>query len=37
VREVMIPRTDMVMLDENAGLEESLEIILSSGFSRIPV
>jgi putative hemolysin len=37
VREVMIPRTDMIMLDEDAGLEESLEIILSSGFSRIPV
>ena len=37
VREVMIPRTDMVMLDEEAGLEECLEIILSTGFSRIPV
>ena len=37
VREVMIPRTDMVMLEEDANLEESLEIILSSGFSRIPV
>jgi putative hemolysin len=37
VREVMIPRTDMVMLDEEANLEESLEMILSSGFSRIPV
>ncbi|RJP31789.1 MAG: HlyC/CorC family transporter [Actinobacteria bacterium] len=36
VREVMIPRTDMVMLDEESGLEEALEIILSSGFSRIP-
>ncbi len=37
VREVMIPRTDMVMLDEEAGLEEVLEVILGSGFSRIPV
>ncbi|MEW6554967.1 MAG: hemolysin family protein [Actinomycetota bacterium] len=37
VREVMIPRTDMVMLDENSSLEESLEVILGSGFSRIPV
>ena len=37
VREVMIPRTDMIMLDEESNLEESLEIILSYGFSRIPV
>lgn len=37
VREVMIPRTDMVMLDDESGLEEALEIILSTGFSRIPV
>lgn len=37
VREVMIPRTDMVMLEEGAGLEEALEAILRTGFSRIPV
>jgi magnesium and cobalt exporter, CNNM family len=37
VREVMIPRTDMVMLEEGAGLEEALEAILHTGFSRIPV
>ncbi len=37
VREVMIPRTDMVMMEEGAGMEESLELILGSGFSRIPV
>lgn len=37
VREVMVPRTDMVMLEENASLEEALEIILQTGFSRIPV
>ena len=37
VREVMIPRTDMVMLEEEAGLEEALEVIMRSGFSRIPV
>jgi putative hemolysin len=37
VREVMIPRTDMIMLEEESNLEEALEIILSSGFSRIPV
>ncbi|WP_287152871.1 hemolysin family protein [Candidatus Solincola tengchongensis] len=37
VREVMIPRTDMVMLEEGASMEEALEVIMSSGFSRIPV
>jgi putative hemolysin len=37
VREAMIPRTDMIMLDDEAGLEEALEVIMNSGFSRIPV
>ncbi|MBC7248457.1 MAG: HlyC/CorC family transporter [Actinobacteria bacterium] len=37
VREVMIPRTDMVMLEEGASMEEALEVILGSGYSRIPV
>ena len=37
VREVMVPRTDMVMLEENASMEEALETILKTGFSRIPV
>ncbi len=37
VREVMIPRTDMVMLDEKASMEEALEAIMQSGYSRIPV
>ncbi len=37
VREVMIPRTDMVMLSDEVGLEEALEKILNSGLSRIPV
>jgi CBS domain containing-hemolysin-like protein len=37
VREVMVPRTDMVMLEEGAGLEEALELIMRSGFSRIPI
>jgi CBS domain containing-hemolysin-like protein len=37
VREVMVPRTDMVMLDESATLEEALDVILRTGFSRIPV
>ena len=37
VREVMVPRTDMVMLEEDATLEEALDIIMHSGLSRIPV
>lgn len=37
VREVMIPRTDMVMLEESASMEEALEVIMESGYSRIPV
>ncbi|NPV59000.1 MAG: HlyC/CorC family transporter [Actinobacteria bacterium] len=37
VREVMIPRTDMVMLEEDAGLEEALEVIMRTGYSRIPM
>ena len=37
VREVMIPRTDMVMLEEGASMEEALEVIMESGYSRIPV
>ncbi len=37
VREVMIPRTDMVMLEDGANLEEALEVIMRTGFSRIPV
>lgn len=37
VREAMIPRTDMVMLEDEAGLEEALDTVLSTGFSRIPV
>jgi len=37
VREVMVPRTDMVMLEEESSLEEALEVILRTGFSRIPV
>jgi CBS domain containing-hemolysin-like protein len=37
VREVMVPRTDMVTLDEGTTLEQSLPTFLSSGFSRIPI
>ncbi|MCD8552805.1 hemolysin family protein [Seleniivibrio sp.] len=37
VKEVMVPRTDMVAVDVNAPAEEYLDRILASEFSRIPV
>lgn len=37
VREVMIPRTDMVCCPADAGLGEFLKLIISSGHSRIPL
>ena len=37
VREVMIPRIDIVALDETASLDEALETVISHGHSRIPV
>ena len=37
VREVMIPRVDIVALDETASLEEALELVIAHGHSRIPV
>ncbi|MGH7425818.1 MAG: hemolysin family protein, partial [Candidatus Methylomirabilales bacterium] len=37
VREVMVPRPDMVCVDARASLESSLEIALGAGFSRMPV
>ncbi len=37
VREVMVPRTDMVALPENSTLEKALETIVQTGYSRIPV
>ncbi len=37
VREIMVPRTDMVCCSTSATLKELLEAILSSGHSRIPV
>ena len=36
-REVMTPRTDMVGVDVTASLEEVRDIIVQTGFSRIPV
>jgi CBS domain containing-hemolysin-like protein len=37
VREVMVPRPDMVCVDATATLEEVLELTLKNGYSRIPV
>ena len=37
VREIMIPRSQMVTIDINHSLEEFLPIILESGHSRFPV
>jgi magnesium and cobalt transporter len=37
VREVMVPRTDMVCVDADEPLSISLDAILKSGHSRIPV
>lgn len=36
-REVMIPRIDIVALEDTASLQEALQIINSGGHSRIPV
>jgi len=37
VREVMIPRVDIVALDETATLDEAIEVVIAHGHSRIPV
>ncbi|GAB3459628.1 hemolysin family protein [Streptomonospora sediminis] len=37
VREVMVPRTDIVFVERGASLDEGLSLALRSGFSRIPV
>ncbi|MDA0564018.1 hemolysin family protein [Streptomonospora sp. S1-112] len=37
VREVMVPRTDIVFMERGASLDEGLTLALRSGFSRIPV
>jgi CBS domain containing-hemolysin-like protein len=37
VREVMVPRTDMVAMDAEAQLEQALETIVKAGYSRIPI
>ncbi|MFO7689765.1 MAG: hemolysin family protein [Cryobacterium sp.] len=37
VREVMIPRTDMVTIDADSPLGAAMALFLSKGFSRVPV
>jgi CBS domain containing-hemolysin-like protein len=37
VREVMVPRTDMVFVEHDKTLRQALSLALRSGFSRIPV
>jgi len=37
VREVMVPRPDMVTVKASATLREALDVILKAGYSRIPI
>ncbi len=37
VREVMVPRTDMITIAADASTDDAVDIVLSSGRSRIPV
>jgi CBS domain containing-hemolysin-like protein len=37
VREVMVPRPDMVTVPSNATLDEALRVIIEAGYSRIPI
>ncbi|MEA2685354.1 MAG: magnesium and cobalt exporter, family, partial [Actinomycetota bacterium] len=37
VREVMVPRPDMVAVEARATVEDALEVALAAGYSRIPV
>ncbi|MDT0302110.1 hemolysin family protein [Streptomonospora wellingtoniae] len=37
VREVMVPRTDIVFIERDSSLDDGLSLALRSGFSRIPV
>lgn len=37
VREVMVPRTDMLVIDHDKSLRQALSLFLRSGYSRIPV
>jgi CBS domain containing-hemolysin-like protein len=37
VREVMVPRTDMICLEDTASVAEAVEVVRTSGCSRLPV
>lgn len=37
VREVMVPRTDMVTIESSAHLQHAMAVFLNAGYSRIPV
>jgi CBS domain containing-hemolysin-like protein len=37
VREVMVPRTDMVFIERDRTIDKAMSLALRSGFSRIPV
>lgn len=37
VREVMVPRTDMLSIDSDATLDDAVSLFTRSGFSRVPV
>lgn len=37
VKESMIPRTDIIAVEKNTSIEETLKVFISSGFSKLPV
>lgn len=37
VRETMVPRTEMIAIDQNATIDEIQRIFIASGFSKVPV
>ena len=37
VREVMVPRTDIVVIEQGKTVRQALNLLLRSGFSRVPV
>ena len=37
VREVMVPRPDMVAVEARATVDDAIEVVIAAGFSRIPV
>ena len=37
VREVMVPRTDMVTIGSNVSSDEALDVVIEHGYSRVPV